>query len=137
MRLTKAQKVDRWIAWWKSRLLLNKWAIIPQHNNDDVAADKNGCETAATTFADLANSECWLNIYPFMWRESADYQHMVIGHELAHIHTQPVKEALDKAVQKRALSQREADRILEDLTNTIAKIVVANARRKRSMEYHV
>lgn len=133
---SRERYTDKLIAWWKPRLLLDKWAIIPK-DSDEREKDRDGDPTVATNLIDPTNSESWLTTHPRFWEESEDYQDMTIGHELAHIHTLPVKIALDKAAAKRVISQKEAKDILEDLTNTIAKIVVVNARRKRSVDYHI
>ena len=138
-RKSKEQKTDEWIAWWKPRLLLDKWAVIPSHKDKDItpADDEYIDHIQAQNTIDLANSECHLVTFPILWNDNEEgYQHMTIGHELAHIHTQLVAELLDKAVAKRLIKRKDANRLLEDLTTTIAKIALVNAK-KRLPDYHI
>jgi len=133
------QKTDliwRWIGRWKPRLLLDKWAVIPKLDDHDPVR-KDGVVDMAGSVVDQTNSECWLSVYPRLWKESKEYQEMTIIHEMAHIHTDPVRDLLMKSVKDGTLDKKDVTDKVEDLTNSIAKIVYLAYRRTKRKEYHL
>ncbi len=131
------EKVSRWLSRWKPRLLLDKWAVMPSMEDKDPAS-KDGFVDMVVITVDTNNSEAWLRFYPRLWKESAEYQEMSTIHELAHIHTDHVRILLDKAVKAGVIDKQEVKEKIEDLTNTVAKIVYkVYQKKKSSSEYHI
>lgn len=133
----KLELVNRWLSRWKPRLLLDKWAVMSKLAEKDPPA-RGGLMDMAYITVDTTNSEAWLEVCPRLWNESREYQEASTVHELAHIHTEPVRKLLDKAIRAGAIDKAEAKDQLEDLTNSIAKIVwAAHKRRPKKTEYHL
>ena len=126
---TKVQqeRVNRWISKWKSKLLLDRWAIVVEY----VAADPEYTRsdgTVAHAYAEISVDtryrEAALKIYPVLFRKPVGHQQATLLHEIIHIITNDVKTALDAAVRKGAISARNRDDVLEGITEDITKIIL-------------
>lgn len=138
MSKKELEKINRWLTRWKPRLLLGKWAILPAIDRTDPTANKDGSLDMACITVDTVQSEAHMVLYPRLWEESREYQETTVCHELCHIHTETIRQLLQKAARAGAVDRQVATNALEDLTNTISKLVyTAYKKPKKSTQYHV
>lgn len=132
------KQLQKWVDVWKERLLLHRWGVTIHCAEKDIPQENNRT-LHALSLIDTQNSESKIRLYPALWKEPSGFQEMTIVHELAHIYTNPLKQALELAVQEEAVTQEQADHIVENLTNDIAKIAYkAYTRgRKNGGGYHL
>ncbi len=136
--MSNEKLVHRWIDIWKPRLLLQKWGMTVRCMDKDIE-QPNGRPMMACCIVDSQNSEAQIRLYPKLWLEPKGYQEISLVHEMAHVYTDPAREALELAVQEEAITKERATQIIEDLTNDIAKIAwkAHTKGRKDKGNYHL
>lgn len=111
------------VAKWKPKLLLGHWSVeivFP-------AADKpmpDGLTRYAEALVNGRYNECLLNVYPALLAKPFKYQQATIVHELTHIVTDDIAMALTKAANKKILSQKQLDDLVEGITEYITKLAL-------------
>ena len=126
---TKAQqeRIAGWVSRWKTRLLLDHWAIIVEYETaayEYKRSDGRHSEGMAEITVDQRYREARLKVYPSLLTMPVGYQRATILHEIAHIVTWDVKKAAERAHQKGAFTAKERDDLYESITEDIAKIVL-------------
>lgn len=128
---TKRQqaRVSAWVSTWKKKLFLDNWAVLVTYKEKDSIykrTDGVAIPICAEIATDPRYTEAYLVIYPTFFTKPVGYQRMTVIHELTHIITHRVREALNTAVRKGAITCRTADDVLEGLTEHIARIPYKN-----------
>lgn len=130
---TKAQqeRIAKWVSRWKSRLLLDNWAIIIRYEEKDSEINRTDgalCDDFARIVIDRRYKEASLRIYPATLKAPLGFQKATILHEIIHIITWPLKEALERSCRKGAITVRERDDLFEGITEDITKIVLREGK---------
>lgn len=132
-------RVNKLVARWKPRLLFSDWGVIIDYADKDKETNVTD-GTRRLTLADMTVNQAYtdirLTIYPAFFKEPAGSQEATIVHELCHIVTQPVREALSMGVNKGAFSEKKAVGINENITEKISKMLL-RAYKRKSAGYHL
>lgn len=123
---TKAQqiRVGKWVSHWKSKLLLDNWAILVDYRDKAAPSDTVAMETCANIVVNTRYREAQLRVYPGFFTKPTSYQRATILHEVSHIITDPVLRALTEACSRGAISAKRRDDVSEGVTEDITKIVL-------------
>jgi len=126
-------KIDNIIARWKPRLLLDSWSITVDLQEEEKLTDKD--RTLATMLVHKNYRNAWLRVFPALFREPAAAQEVTIVHELSHIITWEIREVL---LNQKPLSESKSNAIIENLTETYAKILYkAYKPNRKPKAYHL
>ncbi len=122
---------------WKPRLLLQGWAVSYEFKEKDHPTSKD-MDTFATISINSKYTEAKINIYPAFWKKPIAYRKSTLIHEMAHMATEAVRDALIKAMNKKVITTEMMETLSEGITEYIAKImVVAYTRKRKAKGYHL
>jgi hypothetical protein len=129
----QAARVDRTIARWKPRLLLDSWSITVDFKDKDEFTGSD--PTLATMMVHKQYQNAWLKIFPAFFREPTAGQEVTLIHELSHIITWGTRELL---LTQKPVSESRSNAIIENLTETYAKILYkAYKPNRKPKAYHL
>lgn len=138
---TKRQKerVNCWIAKWRIRLLLVHWSVTVSYSEEDKkGSGDNPLSLYAEIVVDSRYNEARMLLYPNLFKKPIAYQESTILHELLHINTNTLKEALEVMERKAAITARKREDILEGITEYVTKLLYkAYNRNKKLGDYHL
>lgn len=137
---TKAQeaRINKLLAKWKERLLLQHWAITVTYAEKDKHSERSETGPAAEIIVDSRYTEARMTLYPNLFKRPVAYQEVTIVHELIHIITDATRDVLLKAVNKKVLPYSKLEDLNENLTEHFAKIVYKSYKRNsKPNRYHL
>lgn len=131
--------VNKQVAKWKPRLLLNNWAVTVTMADEDIDVSED-VSFQATMQVNSVYTDSIMTIYPALFNKPTGYKQSTVVHELLHIPVHPINQALNQAVKKGVISDKKRQELVEGLTEYIAKLMfVAYTKRTQQSKdsYHV
>jgi hypothetical protein len=138
---TQQLRINKWVAKWKSRLLLDSWSVTVEYKDDDwkdARSDGDVAVVSAEIVVDQRYHEARLLIYPVLFTRPLSYQQSTVAHELLHIATDEIRDVLISAARKNIISIKRRDDLAEGLTEYVTKIMFrAYKVAKPEGNYHI
>ena len=117
-------KVHRWVRTYQRRLLLDSWTVDCDFAVEPHPDDHGDETTVATAGALDSYSRLVVTVYPTLWDHDEKEQEAAVAHEMAHAITAHTRELLLRRVAKKRVTDDEAMRANEKLTEHIANVVL-------------